>query len=103
MNTCWFHMLHDAHDMNVFAITNSIDLCLFSPLQELIYQYPVVRHMLENAQHMAFKIIVIDDNLHALPPQYIRRPYQNRISYFMSYTNCSIYIMSHTIARVWNT
>src|SRR5678815_5163398 len=100
MYTGRFNMFHDAHDVNVFAITNRIDLGFFGTLQELVNQYFVVRHVFENTQHMTLQVMIIDHDLHTLTSQYIGWTYQHRIIHFMGNAQSIINIMRYTIPRV---
>ena len=66
----------NAHDVQFITVENRIYLCLRGALKELVDQYAVIRHVLENGKHVAFQLVVVDHDLHALPPQHIRRAYK---------------------------
>ena len=103
MDPCRLDVFHDAHDVDILAITDRIDLGFLSPLEELVDEDLVVRHVLEYAQYMALEIMVIDYNLHALATEHIGRPDQYRIADLLGNAHCVIHVMSDTIFRIRDT
>src|SRR5690606_41549995 len=85
----------NSHDVDVFTVTNGINLCFVSPAQKMIDQYAIVWKVFENAQNVAFQFVVVDHNPHPLSSQYIRWTDEHRITdpfrYFDGFINRSCY------------
>ena len=82
MDTGPLDMLHDSRDQNVGAITDGINLDLFSH-DILIYEYRMLLGNLVDDSDKFVHILVADGDLHALAAQNIGWTDQHRISQLM--------------------
>ena len=78
-------MLHHTHDMEVFSVENGVHFRLLAAVQEMVDQDLVAGNMLEQAHDCRFHFVVIDDDSHTLPTQYIAGADEHRISYPVSH------------------
>ena len=78
MNTSSFHMLHNARNQNILAITNSVHLQLNS-FHIFINQNRILNLLPQNNRHIFFYVRRRVCNNHILPAQNITWTQQNRI------------------------
>ena len=102
MDTCRFNMFHHTHYMEILAIKNGIDLSFLATVKEMINQDFITGQMFQQTHYCFFQFFIIDHNPHPLSAQYIRRPYQNRVTHFFSHFNGFINIISRAIIRIRN-
>ena len=97
-----FDVLHDANDAHLIAIADGIRFAFNGPIEVVIEQDLVVRHVPENIDDMPLKFVLVDDDLHALSAQYIARSHQQRETEFLAELVGFVGGFHHAEVRVWN-
>ena len=80
MNTGGLDVLHDADDAHLVAVADGIGFAFDGPIEVVVEQDLVIRHVPENVDDVPLKFVLVDDNLHALSAQYIARSHKQRKS-----------------------
>ena len=80
MHTGLFNMLHDAADKYIRAITDGINVDLYSVIKEAIQQYRTVVRDFHGIGHVTAQVDFVIDDFHGAATQHIRRPNYQRIA-----------------------
>ena len=80
-------VLHHTHHVEVLSVKDGVDLCFLTAIQEVVDQDLVIRQMLEQADHRAFQLFVVDDDAHALSAQYVGRTYKHGVTNLVGHIN----------------
>ena len=93
-------MLHNAHDVDLFAVENSINFRFFGPIEEVVYEDTVIGQVLEKAEYMALEFLIVYDDAHPLPAKHIRRPHQYGIPDLIGDADGFVHIVGYPIIGV---
>ena len=95
-------MLHDADDAHLIAVADGIGFAFDGPIEVVIEQDLVVRHVPENVNDVPLKFVLVDDDLHALSAQHIAGSHQQRETQFLAELVGFVGGFHHAEVRVWN-
>ena len=66
-------VLHDADDAHVFAVADGIGFAFDGPVEVMVEQDLVLRHVAEDVHDVALEFLLVDDDFHPLAAQHVGR------------------------------
>src|SRR5690606_6332596 len=95
-------VFHDPDDLHIRSVADGISFSFYCPVQVVVQQEFVVRDLPQKVHHMLFEFFFVNNDLHSLPSQYVRRSYKDGEIKFIGQGQGLIGSFSHSEVGVGN-